>query len=89
MLPGLFEKHCLQGYLAYRKNPPLPGPPEEPRHGPTVGSCGVGGSYERGTPVMVPFGFGVWRLASEGQGSGFGVQGYLAHKNQPPPRNLQ
>ena len=41
----------LQGHLAHKTPPPPLGPPWEPRHGPTVGSYGVGVSYERGTPV--------------------------------------
>jgi hypothetical protein len=41
----------LRGCLAHKKPPPLLGPPEEPRHGPTVGSYGVVDPYERGTPV--------------------------------------
>ena len=43
----------VQGYLAHKKPPPPLGPPKQPRHGPTVGSYGVGVSYERGTPVGV------------------------------------
>ena len=40
----------LPGYLAHKKTQPPLGPPQEPRHGPTVESYGVGVSYERGTP---------------------------------------
>ena len=46
--------YALQGYLAHKKQPPPLGPPQEPRHGPTVGSYGGAGSYERGAPV--PYG---------------------------------
>jgi len=53
-IPGLLDRkvhHAVQGYLAHTKPPPPLGPPEGPRHRPTVGSYGGGGSYERGTPV--------------------------------------
>jgi len=49
--PGNNNSTPLQGYLAHKIPPPPPGPPYEPRHGPTVGSYGVAVSYERGTPV--------------------------------------
>ena len=42
---------CLQGYLAHKKPPPPLGPPEGPRHKPTVGCYGRAVSYERGTPA--------------------------------------
>jgi len=42
----------VQGYLAHKKTPTRLGPPQEPRHGPTVGSYAVAVSYERGTPVQ-------------------------------------
>ena len=52
------DRHCylpmvqgLQRYLAHKKPPPPRGPLQAPRHGPTVGSYGVGVSYGRGTPV--------------------------------------
>ena len=48
---GIWEGR-LQGYLAC-KNPPPPGPLYDPRHVPTVGSCGVVVSYKRSTPVQV------------------------------------
>ena len=48
-----FGVQGLQGYLADKKPPPPLGPPQEPRHGPTVGSYGVAVSYKRGTPVRV------------------------------------
>ena len=41
----------LQGYLAHKKPPTPLTPPEEPRHGPAVGSCGVAVSFGRGTPT--------------------------------------
>ena len=51
---GVGDPH-LQGYLA-RMKPPIPlGPSSEPRHGPTVGSCGVAVSYEQGTPLDPAF----------------------------------
>ena len=43
----------LQGYLADKK-PPLLGPPQGPRHRPTVGSLDAVVSYNRGTPVPPP-----------------------------------
>jgi len=54
-LPGgpthITNRHPLQGYLAHKKTPNPLGPPEGPRHSPTVGSYGGAVSYERGTPV--------------------------------------
>ena len=44
----------LQGYLAHKKPPPPLGPPQGPRHSPTVGSYGEAVSYGRGTPVALP-----------------------------------
>jgi hypothetical protein len=46
----------LQGYLALKKTPTTLGPPEGPRHGPTIGSWGGVVSYARGTLVTNPFG---------------------------------
>ena len=45
------SEYPLEGYLAHERLPPPPlGPPQEPRHGPTVGSyCFL---YERGTPAL-------------------------------------
>ena len=42
----------LQGCLVHKKPPPHLGPPEGPRHRPTVGSLGGAVSYERDTPVI-------------------------------------
>ena len=39
----------LQEYLAHKKQPPLLGPPEGPRHGTNVGSWVGAFAYERGT----------------------------------------
>ena len=45
------EDHgVVQGYLAHKKPPPLLGLSWGPMHRATVGSCGGGVSYERGTP---------------------------------------
>ena len=41
----------LQGNLAHKKQPTSLGPPQGPRHSPTVGSQVGAVSYERGTPV--------------------------------------
>ena len=41
----------LQGYLAHKKSPPAPGPPQDPRHRPTIGSKGGAISHERGASV--------------------------------------
>ena len=64
-------------------------------HGATVGSYGWGGSYERGTPVcereqvrllQIEPNKGVPEVHHMGSDSSSGVlQGYLAHKKQPPP----
>ena len=40
-----------QEYLAHKKQPTSLGPPEGPRHSPTVGSWVGAVSYERGTPI--------------------------------------
>ena len=45
----------LQGYLARNKPPPPLGPPQGPRHSPTVGSEGDAVAYERGTPVQASY----------------------------------
>ena len=42
---------ALQGYLDHKKQRPPLGPPQGPRHQPTVGSLGGAVSCERGTPV--------------------------------------
>ena len=44
----------VQGYLTVKKPPTPLGPPEEPRHGPTVGAYGVAFFYQRGTPALHP-----------------------------------
>ena len=44
----------LQGYIAHKKQPPPLGPPQGPRHSPTVESWEVAVSHERGTPVIPP-----------------------------------
>ena len=41
----------VQGHLAHVKQPLPLGPPQGPRHVPTVGSLGGDVSCERGTPV--------------------------------------
>ena len=41
----------LQGYLARKKTPTLLGPPQHPRHRPTVGFWGGAFSFKRGIPV--------------------------------------
>ena len=51
----------VQGYLAHKKQPPPPGPPQGPRHTRTVWSCGRLVSYERGTPEWNDF--RAWRAA--------------------------
>jgi hypothetical protein len=43
----------VQGYLAHEKTPTPLGPPEDPRHRPTVGSLPGAVSHERGTPVVL------------------------------------
>ena len=45
------DLRVLQGYLAHKKTRNSQGPPKDPRHGLTVGSCGVAVSYERDSPV--------------------------------------
>ena len=45
------ECQTIQGYLAHKKTPTPLGPPQDPMHSPTVGSCGGAVSYERGTTV--------------------------------------
>ena len=50
----------VQGYLAHKKTPPSLGPPQDPRHRPTVGSYGGAFSYERGTPVAPTEPFDKW-----------------------------
>ena len=42
----------VHGYLAHKKTPTPLGPPQDPRHGPTVESYGVAVSYKRGTPAF-------------------------------------
>ena len=42
----------LQGYLAHKKTPSPLGPPQGPRHSPTVGSQGGAVSCERSTPPL-------------------------------------
>jgi len=44
----------LQGYLAHKKRRPPLGPPQGPRHSPTVGSYVGAVSFERGTLVLTP-----------------------------------
>ena len=44
----------LQAYLDHKKLLPPLGPPQGPRHSPTVGSWGGAVSYERDTPVTPP-----------------------------------
>jgi len=41
----------LEGYLSHEKQPTPLGPPQGPRHRPTVESLGGAVNYERGTPV--------------------------------------
>ena len=36
----------VQVYLAHKKRPNQPGSPQDPRHGPIVGCCGVAFSYQ-------------------------------------------
>ena len=47
----------LQDYLAHKKAPHPVGPPQGPRHRPTVRSYGVAFAYKRGTSVC-PYGTG-------------------------------
>jgi len=53
----------------------------------------AGVSYERGTPVLLRGACPVRPRQEHSTRSGdkphVGVQGYLAHKKQPPPRTLQ
>ena len=68
----------VQGYLAHKKPLPRLGPPNEPRHVPTVGSYGMAISHKRGTPVGVgDFTFRVKAssLDFRVQGSEFRVEG--------------
>ena len=89
-----------QGYLAHQKTPTPLGPPWDPRHKPTVWSYVEAVSDERGNPVpsveeevaaehfphqverRPPLALVVPCLRVQG------LQGYLAHKKPPPPRNL-
>ena len=48
---ALEQPVALEGYLAHTKTPTPLGPPYDPGHSPTVGSCGVVVSCERGTSV--------------------------------------
>ena len=41
----------LQGCLAHKKQTPLLGPPQDPRHSPTVGAWRGADSYEPGIPI--------------------------------------
>ena len=41
----------VQGFIAHKKHPSSLGPPQGPRHVPTVGSYGEAVSYERCDPV--------------------------------------
>ena len=52
---NVLASSAVQGCLAHKKQPPTPplGPPEDPRHSPTVGFWGVV-SYGQGTPVGPP-----------------------------------
>jgi len=52
------EARDIQGYLAHTKQPSPLGPPQGPRHTPTVGFYGGLVSYERGTPVGIGRGRG-------------------------------
>ena len=44
-------RSLYRGTSLIRNRPTPLGPPQEPRHGPTVGSYGMAASYKRGTPV--------------------------------------
>ena len=43
----------LQGYLAHKKTPNPPRPPQDPKHRPTAESLGGAFSYGQGTPVQL------------------------------------
>ena len=47
------QRDLYRGASLIRNRPPPQGPPEEPRHGPTVGSYGAAVSYKQGTPVGI------------------------------------
>ena len=74
----------VQGYLAHKKQPPLLGPPWDPRYSPTVGSWWIAVSYERGTPVVASRGI---PATVRGLGA-VSLQGYLAYKKPHVPRTL-
>ena len=48
---GMPPQKASQGYFAYKKTPTPLGPPQDPRHTPSVGSSAGAFSYERGTPA--------------------------------------
>jgi hypothetical protein len=86
----------LQGYLAHKKRHSPLGPPQGPRHRPTVGSKGSAVSYARGTPAprdcrwlghreSVRISVGTI-LCPYGL---FVVQGYFIYKKTHPPGTLQ
>ena len=52
--PLSVPRRASRGTSLTRNRPPPLGPPQGPRHSPTVGSYGVAGSYKRGTPVPFP-----------------------------------
>ena len=47
------EVPLYRGTMLISNCPPPVGPPQEPRHGPTVGSYGLAISDVRGTPVLL------------------------------------
>jgi len=49
---GVHAMGNVQGYLAHKNPAPL-GPPQGPRHSPSVGSKGAAFSYGRGAPAKV------------------------------------
>ena len=48
-----FDMHTAYGTSLIRNSPPPLGPPQGPRHSPTVDLGGGAVSYERGTPVPI------------------------------------
>ena len=58
----------LQGYLARKKTLTPLGPPQGPRHGPTVGSWEAAVSYQRGAPVIPPGQPGLFKPAERERG---------------------
>jgi len=74
-----------KGISLINKRPPPLGPTQGPRHSPTVWFKERAVSYERGTPVPSAM---WWYYGVEGYPMRE-LQGFLAHKKQPPRRTLQ